>query len=462
MSREEDLIRSTTRAIASSVREVPPLRLEAGADELWSPARGPRRARGSGRHRRWRTWVAPVTAAAVVIALAVALVIIRDIPNGGAVPPVPPMSATGPDGIPRYYAAIKSRPGQVDQAHALLVGDSLTGETLSVGSPGHTWFQGIAAAADDRAFVVYAVAKSGGSAQTGSWYELHVISGPPEKIYLTPLPIKPETLGVNIHGPQSSVFAMALSGSAKELAVAEVSLAGEVTLKIFSLATGRLLHEWTANDPSIWVPYYGVTYTTLQPALSWIDEDRALALTTADKTASAGAGPETVRELNVAGPLSGNLLTDSKVVWTTPAADTNGAPACQGSLTDQLTVRISADGKTVSCATARRKGSTSSPRCTMTYSTYRLAAEMSDVGQGRTVSQVSVQENEPSGLICDDMVLWVSPSGGTLIGAWFIDPASGLGAASLPVHIGVISHGEFTPLPLPPGFSLADLLGAVW
>ena len=38
MSWEEDLIRSTTRAIASTVREVPPLQLESATDELGSPA----------------------------------------------------------------------------------------------------------------------------------------------------------------------------------------------------------------------------------------------------------------------------------------------------------------------------------------------------------------------------------------------------------------------------------------
>ncbi len=106
MSREEDLIRSTTRAIASTVREVPPLRLEPAADELRSPARAPRRARGgSGRQRRWWSWGAPLTAAAVVVALAIALVLVRDIPNGGVVSPSPATS-TGPGGVPRYYVAL--------------------------------------------------------------------------------------------------------------------------------------------------------------------------------------------------------------------------------------------------------------------------------------------------------------------------------------------------------------------
>jgi len=43
-----------------------------------------------------RTWRAPVAAAAVIIALAAALVIVRNIPNGGSVPPVTPANCTLP------------------------------------------------------------------------------------------------------------------------------------------------------------------------------------------------------------------------------------------------------------------------------------------------------------------------------------------------------------------------------
>ena len=88
MSREEDLIRSTTHAIASTVSEVPPLRLERAVDSTLPPARTPRRARGGGR-RHWWSWGAPLAAAAVVVALAIALVVIRDMPNDGVVSPNP-------------------------------------------------------------------------------------------------------------------------------------------------------------------------------------------------------------------------------------------------------------------------------------------------------------------------------------------------------------------------------------
>jgi hypothetical protein len=50
MSTEEDLIRSTTRAIASTVRDVPPLRLDPAGGELGSRARGLRRGQSSGRN----------------------------------------------------------------------------------------------------------------------------------------------------------------------------------------------------------------------------------------------------------------------------------------------------------------------------------------------------------------------------------------------------------------------------
>ncbi len=103
MSREEDLIRSTTHAIASTVREVPALRLEEAPDELRYPARAPRRGRG--RPRGWLSWGAPLTAAAVVVVLAIALVIVRDMPNGSKVPANPATSA-GPGGVPRYYVAL--------------------------------------------------------------------------------------------------------------------------------------------------------------------------------------------------------------------------------------------------------------------------------------------------------------------------------------------------------------------
>jgi DNA-directed RNA polymerase specialized sigma24 family protein len=146
MTEPEDLVRSTTRAIAGTVRDVPPLRLAPAVDDLRSFAP---RAR---RWRRLRGWLAPVTTAAAVLAVAVSVVIIRDISNGPVVPPAASASAlTVP---PRYYVAI---PGAgtgwyPDAATAskqsfprndLVVGDTATGKRLAtIASPPDTVWTG--------------------------------------------------------------------------------------------------------------------------------------------------------------------------------------------------------------------------------------------------------------------------------------------------------------------------------
>ena len=454
MSREEDLIRSTTRAIASTVREVPPLRLESDADELWSLEQVRHARAGSARQRHWRSWLAPLTAAAVVAALAIALVIIRDLPNGSVVPPNPTAS-TGPGAIPRYYVAIRSATGEPDGLNTVVVGDSLTGKAIETFGSNMT-FQSVTAANDDRTFVLYAVAKSGGS-EVGAWFEVHLAPGTAHPARLTALPIQPVKIPLGLGSvPQYGVFAMALSGSGQELAVAEVpSAAGGVAVKVFSLATGDLLHDWTTNNPSVSDPV--AEFGVISPAgLSWIDQDHALALTTTSKSGSPGMRSETVRSLNVDGPPTGDLLADSKVIWITPSVGKESAAnpdvPCGVLLLSRTPLFVSADGKTVSCGALGQQAGSSSIRMTVTFSTYQLAPGTTAAGQGMIAYQVTRQEPTSSGASGLSALLWVSPSGGTLIGKWGIGPSKG---SSVPFHIGVISHGMFTPLRFP-----ADLAGA--
>jgi len=49
-------------------------------------------------------------------------------------------------------------------------------------------------------------------------------------------------------------------------------------------------------------------------------------------------------------------------------------------------------------------------------------------------------------------VLWISPSGDAIVGAWTIYAKGTLEDAPNGLHIGVMSHGKFTPLRFPPGF----------
>ena len=93
MSREEDAVRATTRAIAATVREVPPLRLEPAPGTLRSPRRAPRRVPHGG-GPRLPSWLAPLAAAAVVVAVAVALVLIRGNQNVGMVPRPTPVTGS--------------------------------------------------------------------------------------------------------------------------------------------------------------------------------------------------------------------------------------------------------------------------------------------------------------------------------------------------------------------------------
>jgi hypothetical protein len=57
-------------------------------------------------------------------------------------------------------------------------------------------------------------------------------------------------------------------------------------------------------------------------------------------------------------------------------------------------------------------------------------------------------------------VLWISPSGDALIGGWTTIASGPLKAAANDVHLGVMSHGKFTPPRFPPGFAQQVSLGA--
>jgi hypothetical protein len=101
--------------------------------------------------------MAPVTAAAAVVAVALSLVIVREISNGPVVPPAGSGSASG---VPRYYGAISGAkfgwyayaPLTV-QPNDLVVGDTVTGKKLAtIGAPTGTEWEGVTAAADDRTF----------------------------------------------------------------------------------------------------------------------------------------------------------------------------------------------------------------------------------------------------------------------------------------------------------------------
>ena len=442
MSREEDLIRSTTHAIASTVREVPPLRLEEAPDELRYPARAPRRGRG--RPRGWWSWGAPLTAAAVVVVLAIALVIVKDMPNGSEVP-ANPATSTGPGGVPRYYAALTL--SRSARSSIVVVGDSLTGKTLATFTPpAGRIFGNVTAAADDRTFVVSTAAPAGKST-TNRWYEIRLVPGSADPARMTPLPITPQTLVILSPSlPLTQVmaadaFPTALSSSGKQLAVAEANATG-MAVKVFSVATGRLLHDWTTNASSMSL-MDSTRGLAMTPFLTWIDGDRALALTTI--TGPLSAETQTVRRLNINGPASGDLLADSTVIRDVRFGGHSSYESDCGNLANWPPL-VSADGKTFTCTAYT------------SFLTFPMTAGSTAAGPAR------LDYTSPSGgglpTFTSD-VLWASPSGDTLIVEWGAGRAGTNPSVGNGLNFGVVRYGKFTPLRFPSGFGDIGLDGMV-
>lgn len=457
MSREEDLIRSTTRAIASAVREVPPLRLEPAGDELRSAVRAPRRARG-GSGRRWWSLAAPLTAAAVVVALAISLVIVRHIPNGGAVPArvsVTPTagpavnhpSASVPGSVPRYYVAIqnaitKSTGKPPTITTPLVVGDLRTGQKLAtIPPPAGIKFLNVTAAGDDRTFVAAGQDGPGASA-TIKLFEIRLAPGTAHPVQMTSTPIAPLPVG---DGKSAALvdgsFPVALSGSGTELAVAQFTGTGAMAVKVLSVATGLVLDEWNTADPSL--SLHGLSQV---PTMTWIDGDRALALATLGAATKSGknnyAAWQTVRSLNVDGARNGDLIADSTVLRNVQVGGNFGQSDACGYMLQWPPV-ISADGKTFTCTTGAA------------FVTYPLAAGTASARPG-TVDLATEKNDFVS------TVLWTSASGDALIAEWGVSSNGTVQSNGQGVHINVISHGASTPLRFPKDFTQVWGGGIAW
>lgn len=463
MNNVEDRVHAAMAAAADlAAREVP------AAPPLLLPSEPAADARPGAAPRRWIRWAAPLAAAAAVAALAVSLALVKGAPNGSAAPSnsataTSPVAPAGPGGVPRYYVTLEEPGGNPDQPSHIVVGDIVTGKTLATfAPPKDTMFRSVTAAADDLTFVVSAWTSSNGSfllpskgTVTGSWFEVRLAPGTADPARLTVLPIAAQPADPL---PLFPAFSAALSGSGQQLAVAEYTAWDGMAVKVFSVATGQLLREWTFTDPSVSPPpknrpnFQGAAMAL--PAMTWIDEDRTLALAVPDLThlSSATAIAQTLRELNVASSASGDLLTDSKVVWVGPVvkypADLVQSPAevlqeCTETPGGGLV--ISADGKTLSCT-----AQSPADGFTQSFRTYPITLDTTAAEQGRDDYQVT--HAEALGLDTP-MVLWSSPSGDTIIAGWNTYAKGTLTDAVGGLHIGVISHGKFTPLRFPPGFT---------
>jgi hypothetical protein len=388
----------------------------------------------------------------MVVALALALVISRNLTNGGAVP-APGSSLTGPGtsgpgGVPRYYVAVQDGltggPGKPAVTTTdLVVGDSLTGEKLAIiPPPARVVFMDVAAAGDDRTFVVAGRDGSGASA-TMELFEIHLDPGASHPVVMTSMPIKPQPMWWgNVKDPAmiADIFPVALSGSGTELAVAETVGTRGIAVKVFSVSTGELLHEWTTTEPRL------PDNLPDAPALTWIDGDRALALATLAPlgtpipSSPIDVARQTVRRLDVIGPAGSDLVADGTVQWKVPA---DGAADTCGFYLNWPPV-ISADGKTFTCVTDEGF-----------FVTHPLTAGAKGAGQGRV--DLSIGKGDVV-----NTVLWTSTSGDTIIAEWGVSAGLPVQSDGKGIEIGVISHGTSTPLRFPPGFQQVYAGGIAW
>lgn len=290
--------------------------------------------------RRWPAWLIPLASAAAVIAVAVSLVVVRDLP--GARPGAGQASpAPGPVVPPRYEVMLDPagggtiiEPGGAQEVtvSGLTVYDTLTQQRLAqIRPPAKTEFTGIAGAADDRTFVVdAAVSPSAGAGHgTRAWFLLRLTPGGPHPVTLT-------SLRIDGPGTTATVTGLALSPDGRTTALlywpntaGSATAPAPATLRTYSVATGQMLHSWTAPGPGRNV---GGGNGDNVAGLTWLANGREVAFTW------PGQQPgQAVRTLDVTRP-GRNLVADSHAVFTLPTA---GVPCAQALLTP--------DGRTVLC-----------------------------------------------------------------------------------------------------------------
>jgi hypothetical protein len=316
----EDRIRAATRAAADTVapNSVPPLRLP--ADRLF-------RARSGSLASVWGRWLAPMAAAAAVVAVAVAMVTVGRTANrapvgSGGVPsarpgPVrmgPPISSYVASGrVPRYYVSIESHGNPNFHPSYAVVRATSTGAALETVVPaaGGT-VVAVTAAADDRTFVL----------DTQPWDNANQAFAPRTFLLLRLSPSGSELsqarLAVSVPGGQL-MTGFALSPDGRKLAIAvqpdndkrEPDL---TEVKVITLATG-VTRTWTANGTI----GFGADDAR---SLSWADNERTLAF----DWEGSGPGIHTGVWLVNLSAGGGSLLADSREAVTLVNQSMAGAP----------------------------------------------------------------------------------------------------------------------------------------
>lgn len=387
----EERVRAAMRAIAGEVHEVRSLALPDA-----QPAARPRLRR--------RRWMAPMMAAAAVIAVALTLVMVRGARNAQPGPPSP-VSPAGSGEVPEYYVALNdASPGRAP--HQIVVGNTFTGARLAtISAPAHTAFSGVTGAADDRTFIVGAKAfpySAHPDSEPRTWYLLRIAPGTDHPARLTKLPIPATPSGLDVVG-------LALSPDGTKFAVAvqrRLYSSGPETLRTYSVATGALLGTWTgpASGSDSADPLPVTTDDNIY--LSWLGDGHTVMF-------DYGG----VRMLDTSH--SGHDLIKGSRPVPVPQPWDKAPPPCSEPV-------VTSDGMRLACVTfghaAFAEYSTATGKLIRTLYRYRPSS------------------------IAEGAILWASPSGDTLIG--LLRP-NGTVADPAQTMVGVVTQGKFRRLSFP-------------
>jgi hypothetical protein len=445
MSTVADRTRAAMDAITSQVYDAPPLRLPPPL--AWAPLGSRRRWRALAPRRRWGAWLAPLAAAAAVIALAVSLVAVRGTSGGHKlVPTVSPAGAAV--SFPDYYLTFNQPVSDETVPVGLELRSTLTGKTLStLQPPPGLSFAGITGAADDRTFVAdahrdpYGAFNSGGRSRT--WYLVRVTgTGSHARLTMTRLPVPATPAGTEI-------LAIALSPDGTKLAVGTAPWTTDTThakqaLTVYSVATGAVLRTWTTppGRASWAIMSGGEGGADPNTGVAWVG-NHSLAFAGAAETAGASPHELAVRVLDISRP-DGDLLSSSRptalVPTGKPGGDRSTPFGCDPSW--RVNVLITGDGTSFVCggygaSGARLPESLCKPGAawnTVAFARFSLATGKETFLSGyRTTCQ---------GLAIAAYAVWVNATGSEVIGWMHV-------ASSIPGRFGVFSNGSFRPLPIP-------------
>jgi hypothetical protein len=384
-----------------------------------------------------RTLVAAAVTATVVGA---ALAVGAGLPASASVAAGRPAAVAHPAAVaavPRYYVALNN-PRNATSRDQVVVGDTLTGKRLAtVNPPKGGTFGGVTAAANDRTFVLdvrrFPWSKTWFAVTPRTWYLLTIAPGTAHPTRLSKLRIPATPNGAQVDG-------MTLSPNGREFAVLYQPNAwgpapGPVTLRIYSVATGAVVHTWvgpTPNPNQSGVYLFGqYLYLDDNATLSWTADGRSLAFV-------YGAGlitDTTVRTLRLANSGHG-LLADSKLVLDLKPS---GAPDC-GSL------MLTANGRTVVCGAALVTGRGSTGGCSTATGLARPGFAEYSTATGRLTGVLYQYTGACVAGQAD--VLWASPSGGPVLGYLGITQQLKRPSPLRKYQVGIVTGGTFKPLPI--------------